>query len=118
MRISDCSSDVCSSDLALVGCSAGAFAQDYPTGPIRLIIGYNPGGSVDIVSRLLAERLSEELGQQVVVENKPGGGPVIASEAVVRAQPDGYTLMNEDKIGRRELWGRECRNVEIPGGAG
>lgn len=73
-----------------------AAAQDYPTKPIQLVLGYSPGGSVDIMSRFLGERLSALFGQQVVVENKPGGGTVIASELVARAAPDGYTLMNAD----------------------
>jgi tripartite-type tricarboxylate transporter receptor subunit TctC len=68
-------------------------AQAYPTRPVRLIIGYTPGGSADITARLTGQWLSERLGQSVVVESRPGGGTNIATEAVVRAPPDGYTLL-------------------------
>jgi len=70
-----------------------AWALDYPTRPIRLIIGYTPGGSADIVARLLGERLSQRLGQPIVIENRPGAGTTIATEAVARSLPDGYTLL-------------------------
>jgi len=70
-----------------------ALAQTYPTRPLRLIIGYPPGGSADITARLMAQWLSEQLGQSVIVESRPGGGTNIATEAVVRATPDGYTLL-------------------------
>jgi tripartite-type tricarboxylate transporter receptor subunit TctC len=68
-------------------------AQAYPTRPLRLIIGYPPGGSADTTARLMAQWLSERLGQSVIVESRPGGGTNIATEAVVRAPPDGYTLL-------------------------
>ena len=71
-------------------------AQDYPNRTIRLIVGYAAGGSVDIVSRMLAERLSKQLGQQIVVENRPGGATIIASTALTNAAADGYTLMMAD----------------------
>jgi tripartite-type tricarboxylate transporter receptor subunit TctC len=70
-----------------------AQAQAYPTRPLRLIIGYTPGGSADLTARLMEQWLSERLGQSFVIENRPGGGTNIATEAVVRAQPDGYTLL-------------------------
>jgi tripartite-type tricarboxylate transporter receptor subunit TctC len=70
-----------------------AWAQSYPARPVRLIIGYTPGGSADLTARLLAQWLSERLGQSFVVESRPGGGTNIATEAVVRAPPDGYTLL-------------------------
>lgn len=70
-----------------------AKAQSYPTRPIRLIIGYTPGGSADLTARLMGQWLSERLGQPFVIENRPGGGTNIATEAVVRAAPDGYTLL-------------------------
>ena len=70
-----------------------AWAQAYPTRPVRLIIGYAPGASADTTERLMAQWLSERLGQSVVVESRPGGGTNIATEAVVRATPDGYTLL-------------------------
>ena len=70
-----------------------AFASDYPTRPVRFIVGYPAGGSTDIIARLIAQRLSERLGQQFVVENKPGAGNNIGTETVVRADPDGYTVL-------------------------
>ena len=79
--------------VALPALSRRARAQTYPARPIRLIIGYTPGGSADITARLTGQWLSERLGQSVVVESRPGGGTNIATEAVVRAPPDGYTLL-------------------------
>jgi tripartite-type tricarboxylate transporter receptor subunit TctC len=70
-----------------------AAAQDYPTRPVKWVIGYPPGGATDIIGRLLAQRLSERLGQQFVIENKPGAGNNIATESVINAEPDGYTLL-------------------------
>jgi tripartite-type tricarboxylate transporter receptor subunit TctC len=68
-------------------------AQDYPERPVRIVLGLSPGGSVDLVTRIVAQALSEFLGQPFVVENKPGASGDIATEAVVRATPDGYTLL-------------------------
>jgi tripartite-type tricarboxylate transporter receptor subunit TctC len=70
-----------------------ARAQSYPARPVRIIIGYTPGGSADLTARLLGQWLTERLGQTFVVESRPGGGTNIATEAVVRAPPDGYTLL-------------------------
>ena len=84
--------------LAVVGLSAAASmgsasAQDYPTRPVKWVVGYPPGGATDIIARLLGQRLSERLGQQFVIENKPGAGNNIATESVINAEPDGYTLL-------------------------
>jgi tripartite-type tricarboxylate transporter receptor subunit TctC len=70
-----------------------ACALDYPTRPIKLVIGFTPGGPADILARLISQRLGERLGQPFVIENRPGGGTTIATESVVRAAPDGYTLL-------------------------
>src|SRR6266404_3412586 len=70
-----------------------AHAQPYPTKPVRLIIGYPAGGSADITARLMAQWLSERLAQPFIVESRPGGGTNIATELVVHAPPDGYTLL-------------------------
>jgi tripartite-type tricarboxylate transporter receptor subunit TctC len=70
-----------------------AWAQAYPTRPVRIIVGFAPGGGNDIMARLLGPWLSERLGQQFVIENRPGAGTNIATEAVVNAPPDGYTLL-------------------------
>jgi tripartite-type tricarboxylate transporter receptor subunit TctC len=71
-----------------------ALALDYPTRPVHLVIGFPPGGSADIVTRLVAQALSERTGQTFIVDNKPGAGSNIAAETVARADPDGYTLLS------------------------
>ena len=79
---------------ALLGCSLTAAAQrDFPTRPVRMVNPYTPGGSVDLVARALAGGLSELWGQQVIVDNRPGAGTQIGTEVVVRAEPDGYTML-------------------------
>src|SRR5215831_13418780 len=70
-----------------------ARAQAYPTRPVRIIVGFAPGGGNDIMARLIGQWLSQRLGQQFVVENRPGAATNVATEAVVNAPPDGYTLL-------------------------
>jgi tripartite-type tricarboxylate transporter receptor subunit TctC len=71
-----------------------AFAQAFPSKPVRLVVGYPPGGSGDFLTRLVAEEMSKDLGVAVIAENRPGAGATIASELVARAPADGYTLLN------------------------
>src|SRR5258708_17768315 len=78
---------------ALSSLSRVTWAQAYPTRTARIVVGFPAGGVYDIVARLFAQWLSEHLGQQFVVENRPGAGSNLATEAVVKAPPDGYTLM-------------------------
>jgi tripartite-type tricarboxylate transporter receptor subunit TctC len=78
---------------ALPAVSYIAWAQEYPTKPVRIIVGFAPGGGADIAARLIGQWLSERLGQSFVIENRPGAGSNIATEAVVRAPSDGYTLL-------------------------
>jgi tripartite-type tricarboxylate transporter receptor subunit TctC len=73
--------------------AAPALAQSYPTKPIRLVVGYSPGGGNDLIARIVATRLQEKLGQPVVVDNKPGAASILAAELVAKAPPDGYTLL-------------------------
>ena len=87
---------VCQFALCLVLSLAGtgvAAALDYPTRPVRWIVGYAPAGATDILARLIGQRLSERLGQQFVIENRPGAASNLATEAVINAPPDGHTLL-------------------------
>ena len=78
--------------LLLMG-TATAWAQTYPSKPIKVVVGYAAGGAVDIIARTVGQSLSTTLGQPVVVENRPGAGTNIAVKSVIAAEPDGYTLM-------------------------
>ena len=82
--------------VALPVVSRIAWAQAYPTRPVRIIVGYPAGGSADVVARLIGQQLTERLGQPFVVENRPGAGTNIATESVVKSAPDGYTLLVVD----------------------
>lgn len=79
--------------LATFSCLGSASAADYPNRPIKWVVPYPPAGTTDVLARIVAQWLSEKLGQQVIVENKPGGGNNIGTEFVVNAPPDGYTML-------------------------
>jgi tripartite-type tricarboxylate transporter receptor subunit TctC len=80
--------------VAAAGIPQFAYALDFPTRPVRVIVGFPPGGSADIVTRIVAQALSERLGQSFIVDNRSGAGSNIGTEAVARATPDGYTLLS------------------------
>ena len=82
--------------LIVAALAAGAHAQAFPTKPIRVIVSFPPGGATDTFSRALAAEMTPSLGQQVIVENRPGAGTIIAAEFVVKAPADGYTLLFTD----------------------
>src|SRR4051812_2687791 len=80
--------------VAIAACfTHGALAQGYPTQPIKIVLGYAAGGVADITGRVLAQKLSQQLGQQVIIDNRPSAGQIVVSEAVMKAAPDGYTLL-------------------------
>ena len=73
--------------------ASAAFAQPFPTNPVRLIVPYATGGEIDAVARYLARKLEEKWKQPVIVDNRPGGGSVIGTDAAAKAEPDGHTLL-------------------------
>jgi tripartite-type tricarboxylate transporter receptor subunit TctC len=79
--------------IVLVLCSVEAVAQPYPSRPITLIVPFAPGGPADFLGRLIGQKLGEELGQQIVVDNRPGANTIIGAQAVAKAKPDGYTIL-------------------------
>ncbi len=79
--------------IGLLSLTAPANAQEYPAKPIRIIVGFAAGGGNDVIARAFGQKLSESLGQPVIVENKPGGGAIVATDYVAKAAPDGYTLL-------------------------
>src|SRR4249920_333241 len=79
--------------LALALCAVPAQAQQYPSKPIRLIVGFPPGGSADPTTRIMGQALSEQMGQPVIVDNRPGADSALAAEQMTRIAPDGYTIM-------------------------
>jgi tripartite-type tricarboxylate transporter receptor subunit TctC len=78
---------------ALLVITHSASAQTWPSKPVKLIVGFGPGGVADITARVVAQRLSQDLGQQFVVDNRPSAGGIVAADAVAKAEPDGYTLL-------------------------
>jgi tripartite-type tricarboxylate transporter receptor subunit TctC len=84
---------ICCTLFAITNANNSALALEYPTHPARIIVGYPPGGSTDILARIFGQYLTEKLGQQFIVENKPGAGNNIGTEAAAKAAPDGYTFL-------------------------
>jgi tripartite-type tricarboxylate transporter receptor subunit TctC len=79
--------------IAVASASAQEDPSKYPTRPIHIIVGFTAGGGNDIIARIFGQKLSESLGQPVIIENKPGGGAIVATEYVAKSAPDGYTLL-------------------------
>ena len=78
---------------AILACLGYSKAQDYPTRPIRFVVPYTPGGTVDVIARALAQTMGDSLGQQIIVDNRPGAAGNLGTEAVAKSAPDGYTLL-------------------------
>jgi tripartite-type tricarboxylate transporter receptor subunit TctC len=85
---------VTAAGLAAASLTAGAIAQSYPSKPVRMLVAFPAGGSADIVARVLGQRLSESVGQNFIIDNRPGAGGNLAFEALAKADPDGYTILN------------------------
>src|SRR5450631_3326624 len=78
--------------IALLGCTC-TWAQDYPTKPIRMVVGFPPGGGTDVMARLVTPKMTEAWGQQVVIDNRAGATGIIGTDLVAKAVPNGYTLL-------------------------
>jgi tripartite-type tricarboxylate transporter receptor subunit TctC len=85
---------------AMLGASPAALAQQYPTKPVRIIVPFAPGGGSDFIARFMAQRLTDALGRQVIVENKPGAGGVLGIEAGIKSPPDGRRRWRQGGIAR------------------
>src|ERR1700730_1884942 len=83
---------------ALPAMSHAARAQTYPTRPVHLIVNLAPGGGLDFMSRIIGEYLSRSIGQQIVIENRPGAGGMLGVETVAKSPPDGYTLLSTTDV--------------------
>ena len=83
----------CSFIAACTLAMSGAWSQNYPTKPVKIIVPFAAGGVADITARVLSQKMSENIGQQVLVDNRPSAGGIVGSEAVAKADPDGYTLL-------------------------
>src|SRR5471030_913592 len=83
----------CVLTLCIAFAAPAAMAQPYPSKPVKIVVPFAPGGVADITARVLAQRLTETMGHQVIVDNRPSAGGIVASEAVAKASPDGYTLL-------------------------
>ena len=79
-----------------VACSVAIAADNYPSQPVKLIVGYAPGGTPDVIARVIGQRLSAAMGQQFIVDNKPGAGGLVSTQTVAKSKPDGYTLLVAD----------------------
>ena len=78
----------------MLATASGAWAQAYPAKPVKLLVGFPAGGGLDVLARIIGQRVSEQWGQQIIVENKPGAGSNIAGEIAAKSAPDGYTLLH------------------------
>src|SRR5262245_2757999 len=90
---SRCALQICLSAICLLLGAAFAHAQDYPSQTVKIVVPFVAGGGVDVVARIIAPRLAEELGQSVIIENRGGAGGMLGAAAVAQAPPDGYTLL-------------------------
>ena len=93
MRLQSFTRRVAAAMFALLGTLGVASAADYPVRPIKWVVPYPPAGTTDVLARIVAQWLTENIGQQVIVENKPGAGNNIGTEFVINAPPDGYTML-------------------------
>src|SRR5512145_589568 len=100
--------------ILIAALAASAHAQPYPSKPIRLLVGFAPGGNTDTVARVVGQKLGERLGQQVVIENKAGAGGTIATGEVARAAPDGYTLTMGTTTTRTPISSRSRWSPSLP----
>ena len=90
---------IASALVILLSACATASAQSYPTKPVRLVVGFAPGGAADIIARAMSDPLTRALGQGIIVDNKPGAGSSLAAEYVAKVAPDGYTIMIASQSG-------------------